>query len=428
MKWRQFLFQKNGMWLNVLKYIVIAAVIVTVVLVLDYNLAPVADRLPDFLVTSTDMTVSALSTLAGAMITVIIFIFSTTMVVLTTYAAQFSPRIIENFLRTKSFSQVFGVFIGGFLYCITALIFIRKGQTEDTVLVSVVAMVYLLLCVISFIVFVYSVTTSIQVQNLLSSLYREAARVVEKFVQSRHDTVRVDSYDISGYSHTYDVLAHENGFFEENNIDLLHNLLRGHKYTIVLFPRIGDFISVNQKIAALYYGDGLELTDDLKKNLSDALVMEEMRFTSNDYRFAIQKIIDVALRSVSPAINDPNSGIYCVQYLGVLMGRLSRVDGDYAEIIPSGNPDAKIIDQDFVFRKDLRDTFLQILHYAKADISVVMAILEALYAAMIVATEKNRAHIHTFAQYVYDSSIGNFDSPIEQELVREKLDAIKGCA
>lgn len=419
----KFLFKNNAMLVNILVYILAAVVVLVAVLVADRLAIPYADRLPQLLLTSTDETKSLLSTLAGALLTVTIFLFSTTLLVLTTYSAQLTPRVMENFLDKKSTSQVFGVFIGGTVYCIVALFFVRKTAYGQTFLIAGVAMVYTLLCVVSFLVFIQSVTSSIQVQNLLSSLSREALRVVDKFVSSRRDTTRTDSFSVAGYQHVYHVTATANGFFEENDVDAIHGLLAGHDCAIILYPRMGDFVSANQRIASLYY-NGPPLDADVTGRLSDGLILAEKRYTDNDYRFAIQKIVEVALKAMSASINDPNTAIYCIRYLGIVTGRLARVDGSYAIVSPQG-AGAKVVDQDFLFANDLRDIYIQLIHYSKEDISVVAALLEALHTALLVSTPGNKAHIRALAAYIGSSVDGYFKNPMEQALIAEKMRLIQ---
>ncbi|NLW79690.1 MAG: DUF2254 domain-containing protein [Ruminococcaceae bacterium] len=423
MQKRKFQLKSNAMLVNILLYIAVAIIILVATLVADSLAMPYADKLPAILLTTTEETQSLLSTLAGALLTVTIFLFSTTLVVLTTYSAQLTPRVIENFLDKKSTSQVFGVFIGGTVYCIVALFFMRKTEYSQTFLIAGVAMLYTLLCVVSFIVFIQSVTSSIQVQNLLSSLSKEALEIVDKFVVSRRDTKRTDTFSVSGYQHVYHVRATANGFFEENDVDAIHDLLSGHDCAIILYPRIGDFVSANQHIASLHYnGDALDA--DTVAHLSEGLILSEKRYIDNDYRFAIQKIVEVALKAMSASINDPNTAIYCIRYLGILTGRLARVDGSYAIVSPKG-AGAKVVDQDFLFEKDLRDIYIQLIHYSKEDISVIVALLEALHTAVLVSTPGNKVHIHGMAAYIGDSVRDYFSNPIEAKIIADKMQLVQ---
>lgn len=238
---------------------------------------------------------------------------------------------------------------GGTVYCFVALFFVRKTVYGQTFLIAGAAMVYTLLCVVSFLVFIQSVTSSIQVQNLLSSLSKEVLHIVDKFVSSRRDTTRTDSFSVACYQHVYHVTATANGFFEENDVDSIHSLLAGHDCAIILYPRMGDFVSANQRVASLYYNDP-PLDDDVAGRLSDGLILSEKRYVDNDYRFAIQKIVEVALKAMSASINDPNTAIYCIRYLGIVTGRLARVDGSYAIVSPQG-AGAKVVDQDFCLKR-----------------------------------------------------------------------------
>lgn len=411
---------------SIITHVIMALVVAALTLLADwlllhYNVTP-----PPLLSTTADQARSLLTTLAGALLTVTIFLYSTTIVVLTTYSAQFTPRVIENFLNSKAIKRSFGIFFGGTIYCVVILIFIRKSDDQNVFLLSGVGIAYTLASIISFIAFILWVSSAVQVQNLLSGLSQEATQVVDKFVASRGDTVRTNQYDVSNYLHSYRVLAMSNGFFEENDILSIRSLLHKEEYTIVLYPRMGDFVSRNQRIASLYYND-IELTQEVREGLAQALVLEERRYTSNDYRFAIQKIVEVALKALSASINDPNTAIYCIRHLGVLAGRLARIDGKYAIITLERDKGAtaQIVDQDFIFEKDLRDIFIEIIHYGKEDLSVVTAIFEALRTAFLVSTVANRSHIRMLAEYAFATVEQYYQHPLERELLKAKMEHLK---
>lgn len=408
---------------TIISHVVVAVIIAALTLLLDWYVLRYHISLPAFMQGSVDQARSLLSTLAGAMLTVTIFLYSTTIVVLTTYSAQFTPRVIENFINNRSIRRVFGVFIGGTIYCILILIFIRQSGSDNAYLLSGVGMGYTLVGIASFIAFIVWVSSAVQVQNLLARLAQEATQVVDKFVASRGDTVRTNEYDVREYRQSYDVLAIANGFFEQNDIASIRALLHRKEYTIVLYPRMGDFVSTNQRIASLYYND-IKLTRDIQDGLSQALLLAERRYTDNDYRFAIQKIVEVALKALSASINDPNTAIYCIRYLGVLAGRLARIDGKYAIITleRKEGATAQIVDQDFVFEKDLQDIFLQIIHYAKEDLSVVMSILQALRTAFLVSTVANRMHIQALAEYTFTTVNQYFTNPVEREFLQVEME------
>ena len=85
----------------------------------------------------------------------------------------------------------------------------------------------------------------------------------------------------------------------------------------------------------------------------------------------IQKLVEIALRTISPGINDPNTAINCIYIINTLLGKLSEIYGNYT-IVTSKDKNIKITFEDFNFESDLYHIFYQIIHYGKEDLSVVI--------------------------------------------------------
>ena len=165
------LWDDNRTWLYVAEYVGIAVVLLVAVLLVDLRVVPLIDHIPDVLLTSLELAKSIHSTLAGALLTITTFTFTTTMAVLTTYSSNYSPRVVENFLQQKSTMKVLGTFAGGFVYCICCLFFMRNAFSDYRILSAGIAILYAVWCVIQFVVFILSVANAVQMQNLVAGLY-----------------------------------------------------------------------------------------------------------------------------------------------------------------------------------------------------------------------------------------------------------------
>ncbi|MFP3386137.1 DUF2254 family protein, partial [Tritonibacter sp. SIMBA_163] len=101
------------------------------------------------------------------------------------------------------------------------------------------------------------------------------------------------------------------------------------------------------------------------------------RTTDQDLDFAIQKMVEVALRAISPGINDPNTANGIIIRIGRLLGKLSHLETGAITITDEQQKD-RIRYPFFTFDQFLYLTFHQLIHYGKEDVSVVAAIFEAL--------------------------------------------------
>ena len=415
-------YKENRIWMYLLKYITISIIIAIMAILIDTKFFEVLNILPDILLTSVDLAKLILSTLAGSLLTITTFTFSTIMVVLTMYSSNFSPRVVNNFLTDKITMKVLGVFIGGFFYCILTLFFMRNIYSEYLVVSATIAVIYSAFCIVYFVMFVFRVSSSIQATKLIGRLYEESLEIVENTLKERKTKENITYSEMTKFSNKLEIPSNQNGYLELISFtDILFNLKNLESSLIVNF-NIGDFISENEIIATLYYSGDIK-KDALKANLEKNFSIEGERIEYNDYRYSFQKIVDITLRAISPGINDPNTAIHCINILGVLLSKLGKIEGSY-NIIKEDSSKTRIIYEDFDFKEDLYFTFYQIAHYGKKDISVIIALLNALKIIKTSSSEDKTKIIEELRDYIYDTCIVNFDHELDINMLKRARDSI----
>lgn len=417
------LYVENRIWIQPIKYVLVSFMISIIVVLIDTRFIPISKYIPNVFTTSIDLAKEILSTLSGALLTMTTFTFSTIMVVLTTYSSDFTPRVVENFLTDESTTKVLGIFVGGFFYCITSLFFMRNSLTEYSIIAATIAIIYSVVCIFYFIAFVYSVSSSIQVSKLISRLFNESSQVIDETIKFRESHEIFDESEIEVHKSKADILSTENGYLQDINFKSILDQIKDMNCKIIINKRIGEFISKDQIIATIYYNEK-DVTDKFSKKISDYFLLEEEKNAFSDYNFSIQKITEIALRAISPGINDPNTSIQCIKNIGVLLAKLSKVDGKLI-CIKNDDTKGKIIYKDIDLKNDVYFTFYQIVHYGKEDISVVIALFEALDIIIRSATFKNVPIIQEFSNYIYDMTIDNYRNNLDREILIAKNESIQ---
>ena len=418
----KFLYNENKMWLYLAKYILISFLLAVVAILIDIKFIPILEYIPEIFLTSVDLAKVILGTLSGSLLTITTFTFSTIMVVLTMYASNFSPRVVNNFLTDKITMKVLGIFVGGFIYCILALFFMRKAYSSYLVVSATIAILYSILCIIYFVIFVYNVSSSIQATKLISRLYDESYEIINNSMDRRGRYSIVEEYEVGEYVYEDKIISNNSGYLINVDFNEILHDLRNEEAKLVIDASIGDFISKNQLLGTLHHNMKLENNDKIN-DIEKSFNLEEERIDYNDYRFSIQKIIDITLRAISPGINDPNTAIHCINILGVILGELSTVEGKYISI-EKENTDLQILFEDFNFKEDLYFTFYQIVHYGKEDISIMLAVFNALKTINRASTNKVNKEIEEFGEYVYFNCIHNFKHRFDIEIIKKAKDAI----
>ena len=417
------IYANNRVILYLLKYIIISIILCAVAILIDTRTVPILENIPAIFLTSVDLAKVILGTLAGALLTITTFTFSTIMVVLTMYSSDFSPRVVNNFLTDKISMKVLGVFVGGFIYCIVTLFFMKNSFSEYLVISATIGVLYAIFSIIYFVMFIYRVSSSIQATKLIKRVYDESYEIIESSLKYKKDKENLSDYEVKAYKNKIEIHSNQNGYLQLMNLDSLVRAIKDIDSKFIIHVHIGDFISLNQNIGTIYHNEE-EFDEDLKNNIINKLTFGDERLSINDYKFSLEKIVDITLRAVSPGINDPNTAIHCINILGVLLSKLSEIKENYT-VIQEKNSKGVVIYEDFNFSEDLYFTFYQIVHYGKEDISVVVTLLQTLNRISNIASGNNLKVLRDFSDYVYDVSIENFNHKFDIELINKSRYSIE---
>lgn len=124
----------------------------------------------------------------------------------------------------------------------------------------------------------------------------------------RHEGVPVHSSS-TGYLQTIDAKG-------------LLKLAMEHNVVVLLHRRPGHFIVQNQRIATLYPSHGDR--DESRRRVCDLLIVGQERTSEQDVEFAILQLVEVAVRALSPGINDPQTAMRCLDWLGAALCRIAQ--------------------------------------------------------------------------------------------------------
>ncbi|MFW6030066.1 MAG: DUF2254 family protein, partial [Halanaerobiales bacterium] len=147
--------------------------------------------LPNYFFTSVNLARDILSTLVGSLFGMITVSFSTIMVVLTMYSSQFSPRTVKVFLCSKLTLKVLGVFVGGFIYSIISLLFMKNPAGTNVVFSAFFRIIIAIICLGYFVVFIHHTANSVQVNILIERLRDEVIELVNKIEKRNNSDDRI---------------------------------------------------------------------------------------------------------------------------------------------------------------------------------------------------------------------------------------------
>lgn len=331
--------------------------------------------------TSPESARALLTTIASSMITVTSIAFSITVVALTLASSQFGPRLIRNFMMDKGTQVVLGVFVSTYLYC---LLIIQATKSFDALtfvpgLAIYVAVILAFIGVAVLIFFIHHVARSIQADNVIDNVYCELQESIDRFFPD----VEENSKDSDIYSQQYqnhfpshfEIQATASGYIQALNIDLMVSLGQKLDMLVEVKFRQGDFVIKNSVLLVVScHSNQLPIAEE---KLLKVIIQGSKRTPVQDPEFAIHQLVEIAVRALSPGINDPYSAITCVDKLSAILCELCiRPFPNSSRFDDSGAIRATVNAIKFSGLADA--AFNQIRQHSKDNVAVTIRLLESL--------------------------------------------------
>ncbi len=258
---------------------------------------------------------SLLSTVAGSIITVAGVIFSLTMVVLTQASNQFGPRLLVNFMHDRANQVVLGTFVATFVYSLLVLRVVRAGDADLGITEFVPHLsigVALLLTFVNaglLVYFFHHTAEGVRVSHVLAGISRGIEQRIQKATLPADEVAPAPEVP-PGFRDDFAVLyAPVGGVLQSVDVEGLVALAREHDAVIRLLHMPGAFLWKRGPYAEVYPASA---AGDVEDGLSGFLTLGEHRSLSQDLGFLFDELLEVAIRALSPSMNDPFTAMNCI--------------------------------------------------------------------------------------------------------------------
>lgn len=321
---------------------------------------------------------AVLAAIAGSMMTITSVAFSITVLVLQQASSQFGPRLLRNFMKDRGNQLALAVFVGTFTYCLLILRTVN-GTEADRFVPHFSVSVGLLLATVSIgflIYFIHHTAESIQADHVISSVAEDLRRTILRLFPAREDPTPPPTALPDGFEDdAAPVRSKHGGYVRAIDVGRLVDEATRRDVVIRLELSPGAFTMQGGELARVWPGERLD--GRLEKAVRDAVLLGKQRSLTQDVEFAIEQLVEVAVRALSPGVNDPFTAMTCVDRLGEAMLLLaargvpttshSGPDGALRVAIPLGS------------KENALDTaFHQIRQYSRGHAAVTIRLLETL--------------------------------------------------
>lgn len=270
-----------------------------------------------------------LSVIASSMISVTGIVFSITLVALTLSASQYTPRVLRNFMRDRLNQVVLGVFVGIFAYAMVVLFTIRDvGEGLFVPSLAVLMGLLLGLVGIGFLVFyIHHIAVSIQASQILAAVYQDTRETVDRMYPQALEEGTDSGPVVDGGAHRWHPLSSRHtGYIQQMDLEALCRFAEDHQTLIRVERGVGDFIMEDMPI--LWVADAQAPDRETQEQLHGMYLVDRQRTVEQDVAFGIRQLVDIALKGLSPGINDTTTAVMSIDYLTALLACLGerRID------------------------------------------------------------------------------------------------------
>jgi uncharacterized membrane protein len=267
-----------------------------------------------------------LSTIAGSMITVAGVVFSITVVALSLASQQFGPRLIRNFTRDRGNQLVLGTFVATFVYCLLVLRTVNGTEKETFVpeLGVTVGVGLALASLAVLIYFIHHVAVSIQASHVVERVGAELVSTVDEVYPEEIGSAApvADPPAEEPPADARPVRAEGTGYVHGVDADAVLRAATEGDLVVYLPLPPGRFVRRGDAVARVVTPSG-KLPAEVEDGLRRAVLLGPNRTGYQDIEFALLQLTEIAVRALSPGVNDPFTAAECVDRLGDGLGRLA---------------------------------------------------------------------------------------------------------
>ncbi|MGV0626509.1 DUF2254 domain-containing protein [Mycolicibacter minnesotensis] len=264
-----------------------------------------------------------LSTIAGATITTAGVIFSLTIVSLQLASSQLSPRVMRWFIRDRLSQVVIGLLVATFVYCVLSLPDLNGSSPVPAPPLTVtVAIVMTIATVITIIAHVDHLAHRLEVGQVVREIAAEGSMVIDAVSAAAAHEQPAQDADMEVPTEALRLTSPGNGWVSQVHADrLLAAIPPGS--TIRLDTRVGAYIHLGQPLVTIWPVPANP--DRVRNKLPRAVVVSDSRTMQEDVDFAFRQLVDIGLRALSSAINDPTTAVEATLRVGSLLRRVLTV-------------------------------------------------------------------------------------------------------
>ena len=368
-----------------------------------------------------------LSVLVSAMMTMATLVFSLTLVSLSVAASQFGSRLVRSYVRDTKTKVTLGIFAMTIIYCLLALRVVSGEMSAQAVphLTVTLGLVLSVISVMAMVALLHMVAHAIVVDEVIRRVGADLEKSIAAMPLKGDDGNSPQLPALEAFPGSeYPLLAGSEGYIEAIRYEYLAKCLQDEDAFVSLDVMAGDFVAKGDRLGTFHAPAAAKEAADLGPRLAACVLIGAERTPVQDLAFSIRHLVDVALRALSPGINDANTARVVIDRL---RGALSRL---FRRQLPSGRyADARgvvrVVGRQHTYVDHVAHALDSIRHSATAQPVVVVTLLEAL--AKLMAHTNDPAVLRFLVEQAEITAAASDGAPHDLAAIQRALAGTREC-
>jgi uncharacterized membrane protein len=373
---------------------------------------------------------SVLTGIASVSLSVVGVVFSIILVPLSIAATQYGSIVLRSFLRDRGTQFVLGAYTSTTFYCLFLLLALRTAGSDAAVQFSVSIAIYMLIIsLLMLLYFFHHVADSLQASSVIRQVSEELEEVIKQehsLPHAKFDARRVEVSELhQKLQKAGGVQSTGEGYVRAIDYDKLVDFATKRKVVLNIKCLSGDFVSCGDQLLTMWPG---QEDKQMISTVNHAYMLGKNRTLFQDTEYGITLIVIIAVRALSPAINDPYTPKLCLDRLGAALGMLAERATPLSYYLDRDDQ-IRILAEPIGFERLVDVAFNMIREYGRGNAEVLMHMLATIKAISVhTRSDEQRKELLKHAKLIkHDSRIGlpsKYDQQRVHETYEETLRAI----
>ncbi|PPQ29048.1 DUF2254 domain-containing protein [Rhodopila globiformis] len=316
-------------------------------------------------------------------------VFSITVAALSLAAGQMGPRLLRNFTRDRGNQFTLGTFLATFSYALMVLRSVRtRSEGEFVPHLSLSVGIFLAFVSVAMLVFfVGHMSGRINVDTVIELVSDDVRSAIRRLTSTEPQP---EAPPAGLWRDAVPVVDHRHGYLQQLQADDLADWAAERGTALRLLVRPGDYVFPGAPIALM-----TPAVDGAGDAIREATALGPTRVSTEDLEFAVRQLVEVAVRALSPGINDPHTAVAVLDRLGAALCLCAPVFLSSGVLIRNNRVALVVPAVDYDGLADAM--FHMIRQYAAGSPAVLMRLLEVL--AAVAGCEQDPCRIATLRRH-----------------------------